>query len=350
MLCWIRDWFSILPISLSIYKGCGETTSPAAFFYILHITGAKMKNIFIMLLVICTAAIGQTPRVPSYYREDKALSKQLEEIASRLELNKGFYVGEDRLQEISLAVIDLSGLKPEIAGVKMDNFIYPASVYKMYVAAEVLHQVYEGKYSLETPFMVKQPNNVDKAKEIKSDPRPLLKDGDTVSVNYLLDLMITRSDNSAANCLIDLAKRENINALMASNGWKGSEVTRKFLKRKFEDAGYDTVRGTMTCALHAADFMYRVENNKLVNPWVSMQMKALLGRQLDDTKLSRGLPKGAMFYHKTGWFSYWTNDVGIIDDGKKKYVVACFLPIEEDTAREKMRLLASEIHKLMSRR
>jgi hypothetical protein len=47
-----------------------------------------------------------------------------------------------------------------------------------------------------------------------------------------------------------------------------------------------------------------------------MQLKALLARQLDTTKHSAGLPGGALFYHKTGWWSYYTNDVGIVDDGK----------------------------------
>jgi len=33
------------------------------------------------------------------------------------------------------------------------------------------------------------------------------------------------------------------------------------------------------------------------------------------------LPPGAMFYHKTGWISFWTNDVGNVDDGTTRYVV-----------------------------
>lgn len=197
---------------------------------------------------------------------------------------------------------------------------------------------------------MKSPNDVDSSKEIASDPRKLLRDGDTVTVNYLLDLMITRSDNSAANCLIDLAKRENINNLIHQYGWSGSEVTRKFLSRKFEDPGYEKIRGTETCALHAADFMYKIYNNELVNPWVSMQLKSFLARQLDNTKISKGLPANTMFYHKTGWFSYWTNDVGIVDDGKVHYIIACFLPLREELALPKFKNLAERIHNLMMQR
>jgi beta-lactamase class A len=220
----------------------------------------------------------------------------------------------------------------------------------MYVAMEILKQVDQGKYSLSATHIVKSPNDVDRSREISFDPRPLLKNGDTVTVNYLLDLMITRSDNSAANCLIDIAGRPNINKTMKENGWAGSEVTRKFLRRKFEDPGYDTVRSTETCALHAADFMYKINTLQLVSPWVSMQLKALLGRQLDNTKLSPGLSSAAMFYHKSGWWSFYTHDVGIVDDGKIKYVIALFTPIREEQVRPRLKEISGKVYDLIAKR
>ncbi len=312
-----------------------------------------MKKIVLGLFIVLLFPqfyFAQTVTIPSYYKIDKKLSSDLQNIVHELELDKNFEVGEDGIEQISFAVIDLNGNQPKFGGVNYDNFIYPASVYKMYVAAEVLNQVSQGKCSLYQPYVAKEPNVVDRRSEIKTDPRPLLKDGDTVNVNYLLDLMITRSDNSAANCLIDIAQRKNIDSLLHTYSWYGSEVTRKFLKRKFEDPGYESIRGTETCALHAADFMYKIYSNTLVNEWVSLQMKTLLGRQLDKTKLAAGLPSTAMFYHKTGWFSYWTNDVGIIDDGKVKYIIACFIPLEEELALPKFKQLSEEVYELMKNR
>jgi len=288
--------------------------------------------------------------IPSYFKIDSEFSKSLLNIVKELELDKDFDVGEDGIEQLSFCVIDLTGKEPVLGGVNPENFIYPASVYKMYVAAEVFHQVSNGEYSLYDPFVVKSPNDVDRSKQIDSDPRPLLKDGDTVTINYLLDLMITRSDNSAANCLIDLATRPKINEMIHKYGWQGSEVTRKFLKRTFEDEGYADIRGTETSALHAADFMYRIETNQLVNPWVSMQMKALLGRQLDKSKIARGLPENAMYYHKTGWWSYWTNDVGIVDDGEVKYIISCFMPVEEEKALPKFEDLSKKVYELIKSR
>ena len=310
----------------------------------------KLLCSLLMSFVIYGNLLAQEMTVPSYYLMDQELSEKLENIVKELGLDKNFNVGEDGVEQISLAVIDLNGDKPRLGGVNYDNFTYPASVYKMYVAAEILNQVSMDRLNLDDWCVVKSPNDVDKGKELANDPRALLRDGDSVTVNYLLDLMITRSDNSASNVMIDIAQRPNINKLIHRYNWQGSEVTRKFLKRSFEDPDYSDAQGTMTCALHAADFMYRVETNQLVNPWLSMQIKVLLGRQLDKSKLAAGLPKNVMYYNKTGWWSYWTNDVGIVDDGDTKYIIACFLPVEEELILPQMRELSKRIYNLMKER
>lgn len=310
-----------------------------------------MRHFFLFFIFFLTSffAIAQT-KIPGYYIQKKSFTDSLQQIVHDVNLDGTYDAGDDGMEKISFAVIDLNGRKPLIGGVNMENFIYPASVYKMYVAMEILKQVSNEQYSLYKSYVVKSPNDVDHTSEISWDPRPLLRDGDTVTVDYLLDLMITRSDNSAANCMIDIAGRKNINETMHENGWYGSEVTRKFLSRKFEDAGYDTVKSTVTSALHAADFMYKIYKNELVNPWVSQQLKVLLGRQLDTTKLSTGLPHKVMFYHKTGWWNYFTNDVGIVDDGDIRYIIALFTPITEMEVRPRMKELSRRVYEMMKRK
>ena len=312
----------------------------------------QIVKLLLLIIMGCPASYFVTAQVtaPAYYQQQKKFNDSLKNIIREVGLEGSYNVGEDGMEQISFAVIDLTGRKPVLGGVNFDNFIYPASIYKMYVAMEVLKQVSEGKYSLSAPYIVRSPNDVDRSREISFDPRLLLKGGDTVTINYLLDLMITRSDNSAANCLIDLAGRPNINKTMQENGWTGSEVTRKFLKRKLEDPGYDTVKSTETCALHAADFMFKIFMNQLVNPWVSMQMKALLGRQLDKTKLAAGLPGSAMFYHKTGWWSFYTNDVGVVDDGRVKYIIAFFTPVKEEDIRPVLKEVSHRVYDLIKNR
>jgi beta-lactamase class A len=308
-----------------------------------------MKRVFIILTLFAAYTCFAQTSFPSYYKQSKKFDEQLKAVVREVGLDSTFDAGDDGKEQISFCVIDLTGKKPVIGGVNADNFIYPASVYKMYVAMETLKQASNGEYSLYQSYVVKSPNDVDRSKEIDYDPRPLLKNNDTVTINYLLDLMITRSDNSAANCLIDVASRPRINQTMHQYNWYGSEVTRKFLRRTFEDPGYDTIRGTQTNALHAADFMYKIYSEQLVNPWVSRQMKSLLGRQLDTTKLSTGLPPSAMFYHKTGWWSVYTNDVGIIEDGNIKYIISVFTPVREELVRPRLKELSRKVHELIKK-
>lgn len=304
-------------------------------------------GVLLAALTATLSAEGQT-LIPAYYARDKNFDHALKTIVSEAGLDSIFDVGESEGERISLAVIDLNETKPVFGGVYYDNFIYPASVYKMYVAMEILKQASARKFSLLDEYVVRSPNDVDKIREIAFDPRPLLAAGDTVSLHYLLDLMITRSDNSAANCLIDVAGRPNINLTMLEHEWGGSEVTRKFLRREREEPGYGTIRSTETCALHAADFMYRVYTRTLVNPWVSMMLQSFLGLQLDTAKLSTGLPGDAMFYHKTGWWSSYTHDVGIVDDGNVRYIIALFTPLREEEVRPKFQVLAQQVHQLIT--
>lgn len=306
----------------------------------------RFGSLLLLILACSLQSLAQT-NLPQPYKASPLLSDSLRNIVRELGLDSNFDVGEDGHAPISIVVIHLNGKQPLLGEVNGASFIYPASVYKMYVAMEILKQVSNGQYSLNRLYTVPDHNAVDKTREISFDPRPLLRAGDTVTINYLLDLMITRSDNSAANCLIDIAGRNNINKTMHENNWQGSEVTRKFLKRKMEDPGYDTIRSTMTSARHAADFMYKVATGKLVNSWVSQQMKVLLGRQLDQSKLAAGLPANAMFYHKSGWWSYYTHDVGFVDDGALRYVVAVFTPVPEEKVLPKLKLMSGRIYTLM---
>lgn len=121
------------------------------------------------------------------------------------------------------------------------------------------------------------------------------------------------------------------------------------MKRQFEESVYIAIKGTETCALHAADFMFKIYNNTLINPWVSMHLKSLLGRQFDTTKLSTGLPTGSMFYHKTGWWNYYTNDVGIVVEGKIKYIIALFAPVKDEVVRDRFKNVSQRVNKLVNR-
>ena len=273
------------------------------------------------------------------FLEDKNRSQKFSKILT----DNGFVK-----KEIGIAIIDLNESEPKIFGYNMDHFIYPASVYKIFIGAEILHRIEIGDFALNQIVEIKSPNDVDKdARIFPGDTRKLLNTSDSVSIDYLLDLMLTRSDNTASNTLIDLVGRENITEnIIHKYNWHGSEVTRKFLDRLKEDKSYQFSTTTLSCARHLVEFFYLVETGRLISPFVSGKLKEYMFRVNRTGK--RGLWLEGVYqeyYNKGGWletnlYKYnilsvlktilkkgwaiirWSNDVGVVKGEKSKYVVA----------------------------
>jgi len=301
-------------------------------------------------------------------KENQKVSSQLEAIVGSI---------HPQPAEISLAVIDWK--TSQIAGVNMDHFIYPASIYKIFIAAEILRQVNSGQRKLEDLIEVRDINEVDKEnprffpKSTHRDHRPLLKTGEKVSLDYLLDLMLTRSDNTASNVLMDVANRENINNhIILPNGWNGSEVTRKFLDRLKEEKEYRVSKITVSNARHLVEFFYKVENNQLVNTWVSQKLKEYMLRWRRDGRKGLNLPEFKSYYRKGGWleingykWNIWrgiksayqkgvaiiryNGDAGVVVGDNSHYVIAVLTITKTKWPWVKfpMRRLSKEIHRLM---
>jgi len=217
-------------------------------------------------------------------------------------------------------------------------FMYPASIYKIFIAAEVLRQIDSGKLGKSDTFILDKKNIVDKkVSNFSDDKRPLLKYGDNVSLGYLLDLMLYRSDNTAANSLIDIVSRESINKnIIDAYGLSGSEVTRKYLPRDAEDREYKDAPITMSCARHITEFFEFVENGELINKNVSLTLKKML--QKNKSSWISGILQDSWCFIKGGWFESqnyynqkveWLGSSGIIINKDMKYSF-CLLTLIKD--------------------
>lgn len=255
-----------------------------------------------------------------------------------------------RPSQISFAVINLKTKVPEIAGYNMDEFIYPASIYKIFIGAEILRKAYEKELNLSDTIEIKSPNDVDRdinffPKSTSGDVRPLLNAGDKVSIDYLLQLVFSRSDNTASNSLMDIATREDINKnIILANGWHGSEVTRKFLDRLKEQNEYRVSKITVSNSRHIADFFYKIDNGLLVNKWVSDKLKQYMNDWNRGGREGLYIPEFTNYYRKGGWLEIngykhnilsalkniikkghavnkWSNDAGVVTGKKSHYVI-----------------------------
>ena len=280
---------------------------------------------------------------PIVYQRDEVLQSRLDSL-----LAETLY--KDR---IGLCVINCSrGLTtPLIAGHREMEFTYPASLYKLYIAGAVLHQVNTAALRLSDIVLVSKVNAIDAKPEIPGDRR-LLYSGDRVRVDHLLDMMITGSSNTAANCLIDYISRNKINQFIARHGWGGSVVTRKFLPREMEPPFYRHVPRTVSCARHFAEFLYLVEKGQIGRN--STELKEWLEEQLDRSKMKAGLPAGVIFSNKTGWYndcdhpgSGYTGDAGIVEAGDLSYVISCLTEFPEPEGNHILAEIGAGVHQIM---
>lgn len=275
---------------------------------------------------------------------DEEFSKELEKIviAAGLDQMTPADKNPDKEDEwSSICLVDFSDrAHPRVAGWKEDNFLYPASTYKMYVVGEAIRQVVAGTIKIDDKVTVKE-NNIRTGTALKA--------GQEVTVSEILRLVTQESDNSAANEAIDLVDRRRASALMRALGCEGSDVTRKFLPRDREDAGYKDIASTTTNAQHLATFLWAVETGAIGGGRGRGLIKGYLG--MNQTALKRfraGLPASATLYSKTGTWNIFTSEAGIIEDGDVRYILCALTAVEDTDAEAKLAALTKGVHELLS--
>jgi beta-lactamase class A len=138
--------------------------------------------------------------------------------------------------------------------------------------------------------------------------------------------MIAVSDNSAANQIAQVIHPQSVNDTMARLSLGGTH----FLNL-FDDARSSANPGqNQTTPSNMAHLLELIATDQVVNSQVSADIRALLARNSDGSKLVRLLPGGARVAHKSGWYDGVANDVGIVNidahDGRgpARWVIAVF--------------------------
>jgi hypothetical protein len=272
---------------------------------------------------------------------DPAFSEQLRVIVEEVGLAKKTSASDspdDQDEWSSVCLVDISDLdNPRVAGWKEDNFVYPASTYKMYVMGEAIRRVVAGDISLDDVVTVKEHN-------VRGGSKPVA--GQEMTVSEVIRLTMQYSDNTAANELIDLVDRQNASALMHALGCQGSEITRKYLSRSQEDPGYENVDGSVTSGRHLATFLWGVETGAIGGGKGRGLIKGYLATN-DKGRFYRGLPETATIHSKTGWWSIYTSEAAIIEDGGTRYILCALTVYPTAVADERMAKLAARVHELM---
>jgi len=243
----------------------------------------------------------------------------------------------------SICVVDLCDPdRPRVAGWKMDNFMYPASTYKLYVLGEAIREIVAGEHGLDDVVTVKERN-------VRDDSR--LAAGQQTSVSEILRLMMQYSDNTAANEAIDLVDRRRASALLRAMDLQGSDITRKYLSRTLEDDGYTSVAGTATCARHFATFLWAVENGAIGGGRGRGLIKSYMAMDVTGSdRMRAGLPDRATLFSKTGTWRIFSAQEAIVEDGQVHYILCILTPFEESVAAPRIAEFTRKLHAMLQDR
>jgi beta-lactamase class A len=220
---------------------------------------------------------------------DEQLARGIEEIAREIGGSVGVAVRDIRRAQ----ALDLNA----------DRRFPSASVIKVCILVELMARVEEGELSLADRVLL-----ADADKVPGSGVLSMLHEGLELTVEDLAHLMITVSDNTASNMLIDRLGCDAINARMDSLGLRQTRLGRKFYDFEARDRGFDN----WATAGELADLLVGIERRRVVSPGACEKMLAILRKQQFDGKIPRLLPPDTPVANKTGTISTASHDVGII--------------------------------------
>ena len=198
--------------------------------------------------------------------------------------------------------------------------VYPASVIKVPIMAEAFRQYELGRIAPETALVVSANNQTTTDK-----PSPFATGYET-TVNELVELMITLSDNIATNQLMDVLGRERVTEYMHALGLETFLLGRKLSGSEplIDDPG--VVGRNRLPANEIARLLALIAWDAVSG---AAAQRAILGRCAHNEKLVPGLRAGDVFMHKTGETSDVSHDAGILRTAEgKQYVVVLYTEVE----------------------
>lgn len=216
--------------------------------------------------------------------------------------------------KVSLLMTDLESGEV-LHSFQPDTVVTSASTIKLPILLTVMEGVQRETFQLQQP--VKVPESVILPDTTVFEPE---NRRETYSLLELLYWMITVSDNTATNVLIDLVGMEAVNGLCHRWGASHTQLQRKMLDFEAKAAGRDNVTTAHDQYVLYAGLHERAESQG--GPW-TVAMDILLEQRCQDAFL-RYLNGPVAVAHKTGGLDHVHHDAGLFLSAKRPYYLGCF--------------------------
>ena len=203
--------------------------------------------------------------------------------------------------------------------VRGDANIYPASVIKVPIMATVFAQ-----YEAEALRPLDRVTVTAENQTATSGPAPFIA-GYQATIQEMVDLMITHSDNVATNQLMDVLRRERVTEYMHSLGLRTFLLGRKLSGSEPLIEDPEQVGRNRLPAEEIAKLLALIARDAIPG---AAEQRDILGRCVHNEKLAAGLRSGDVFMHKTGETSDVSHDAGILTTAEGRlYIVVLFCEV-----------------------
>ena len=188
-----------------------------------------------------------------------------------------------------------------------------ASVIKIFVEAACFQKIQDGELKLNQKITL-QDREIERAYGtgiLQNSPA-----GTEVTLKKCLKLMMTCSDNRAANIVLDLTGIDYVNKFMKKMGCsRKSSLGYWFYISGATKGNYLTTRDVNL-------FFTKLYNNQVVSEKYDQMMIRFMKGNVNTTKLVAGLPAGIECAHKTGCITSREHDCGIVFGENSDYVIS----------------------------
>ena len=193
-----------------------------------------------------------------------------------------------------------------------DETFPTASTIKIAILAELFHQAQLGKLNLNEPYVLQSKDLVG-----GSGIASVLTPGTTkLTLRDVAALMISVSDNSMTNVIIDRVGLDNVNALLDSLGLSHTRLRRKMMDIKAAAEG----RENTSTPREISQLLEALYKGKVLNKQFTEDFFNLLSIH-KESYIPRLLPEDLRVANKPGELEGVRNDCGIVFTGKRPYAL-----------------------------
>ena len=197
-----------------------------------------------------------------------------------------------------------------------------ASTIKIAIMIELYRQIDAGQHTLDERHLMRAADRAN-----GSGVMLHLHEGMEFTLNDLCYLMMSISDNTATNMLMDIVGQDRVNAAMRALG-----VTESVLGRKMGQYNLGPQHENYATPDEFADLIAAILGNRAAAPASCAAMVAVLEKQQNDRRIARHLPKqdGPRWGTKTGSMPAITNDAGFIMTERGPLIIAVYTANQPD--------------------